>query len=176
LTLALAGVGALLLACSLKPGLAERPDSLESLAPIELEGVVFEGFTNGTRGLRVEAERASIDAVGAHAQLFEVGIAFAGSERGDVQIRSRRAALDLGREDAVLEGGVDGQTRAGERFRTETLRYDRAAAELVSDGPVRLERENLDVEAEGMRLDLEGRRLVLRGGVRTRLSPGGEAG
>ncbi len=169
----LASAGAVLaLACDPTTALRDRArDALDAPPPIELEGVVYEGFTNGTRGLQVEARRASIDAAGAQATLHEVGVAFAGSERGDVQVHAPRAVLDLGREDAVLDGGVRGETRAGERFETPRVRYHRAAGELVSEGGVHLRRHNLDVQADGMRLDLEGRRLVLNGGVRTRLAP-----
>jgi LPS export ABC transporter protein LptC len=124
----------------------------------------------------VVGKQASIDAGGAFARLDEVGIALANSERGEVSIRAGRALLDLAREDVVLEGGVQGTTRAGEHFRTERVRFDRARDELASDGPVELERRGLRVQADGMRLDVEGRRLVLRGSVRTRLEPGGAGG
>jgi LPS export ABC transporter protein LptC len=166
----------LLLGCGPEVSLPESFGPPRSLPPIELEDVVFEGFSAGNRGLRVEGERATIDASGAVATLDGVTIAFAGSERGDVNVRAARAVLDLAREDVVLEGGVRGQTAAGERFRTERVRYERASGELVGRSPVELERHNLRVEAGGMRIDTEGRRLVLEGDVRTRIAPEGPGG
>lgn len=163
---ALGGAAAALLACS--PPELERAAALE-VPPLLLRGIALEGWTGAVRELSVEASQATIDLEGRVALLEQVRISLAGGEAGPLEVRSPSGEFDLARDVLWLRGGVEGQTRPGERFSTAELRFDQESGRLHSAQPVRIERPNLDLTASAMDLDLGARRLSLHGAVRAEL-------
>ena len=140
------------------------------LPPIELEGVIFEGYRGELRELSVTAERARIDLAARVADLEQVKFSFSENDRGRIEVAAPNGALELDEDDFVLSGGVSGSAQEGERFSTEQIRYLAASRRLVSATPVELRRAYLLVRANGMELGLEERRLRLIGQVRAEVA------
>ena len=155
--------------CGIEDLAAPRVSAPAALPPAELRGVVFEGFSGGIRDAEVRAAEARIDTEERVALLRDVNIGFSDERRGRVEIRADRGTLDLDTEDFLLSGGVEGRTAVGDRFSTAKLEYRSDGRKLWSDTPVRLDRANMQLYAEGMEFDLEDRRVVLTGKVEARL-------
>ena len=148
------------------PGFDAPRSAAPQLPPIELEGVIFEGYRGEQRELSVTAERARIDLASRVADLEQVKFSFSENDRGQIEVAAPSGALELDADDFVLSGGVSGSSQEGERFSTEQIRYLAASRRLVSTTPVELRRADLLVRANGMELGLEERRLRLIGQVR----------
>ena len=159
----------LLLGCGPAPDLAGLSGSLQPPAPARLSGVVFESYALGSREVEVRAARAEVDSVKRVVRLERVRIDFMDPQRGRVQVRAKRADFLLDSDDFVLREQVEGSTAEGERFSTAQVRYEQAAQRLWTDQPVRLYRDNLVVEGEGMEIDLSTRRIRLTGKVEARM-------
>ncbi len=163
------GAGLLALACGPAQDLAGLSASLEQPAPARLRGVVFEGYSAGAREVEVRAARAEVDYVGRVVRLQRVRIDFQDPQHGRIQVQAKRAEFLLDSDDFVLREQVVGTTDRGERFSTAQVRYEQAAQRLWTDQPVRLHREGLVVEGEGMEIDLSTRRIRLMGKVEARM-------
>ncbi len=171
---ALAGtVGLLLVACGGAVEPVASALSAVGLPPAELTEVVFEGFSGDGLGARVQARAAVVDTSAGLATLRDVHITFREPERGWVEIRAPHGEVRLESEDFVLSGGVQGTTEAGERFLTEEVRYTSRERRIFSETPVRLDRSNLSIQADGMEIELDGPepRIRLTGGVRGVMEP-----
>ncbi len=159
-------------ACSSElDALAPRREIAKGLPPAELQGVIFEGYRGEQRELKVTADAATIDMIGRIADLAGVTLRFSEDSRGQIEVAAPTGELELDRDDFVLSGGVVGSAQAGERFTTDSVTYVAKTRELVSKSPVRLERTNLELRADGMTLGLEERRLRLVGKVEARVVP-----
>ena len=145
------------------------------LPPAELRGVIFEGFSGGIRDAEVRAAEARIDTEERVAVLRGVNIGFSDERRGRVEIQAERGTLDLDTEDFFLSGGVEGRTALGDRFLTAKLEYRRDGRSLRAVDPVRLDRSNMQLYADGMEFDLEDRRIVLTGKVEALVGAGDPA-
>jgi LPS export ABC transporter protein LptC len=121
------------------------------------------------RDLSVEASQATIDLEGRIARLDQVRISLAGGETGPLEVRAPSGEFDMARDVLWLRGGVEGQTRPGERFSTAELSFDQESGRLQSAHPVRIERANMELTASAMDLELAARRLSLHGAVRAEL-------
>ncbi len=170
-----AGALPLLLATLAAPGCSELPEAVALVAPdlppAVLEGVMLEGFAGSRPELRLDATRARIDPLTRVARLEQVRIDMAGAAgRGTLRVTAPRGEVDLDTEAFRLLGGVVGEMGPGERFTTDAVRSSPEGL-LISDGPVRLRRPNLDLTAARMRLDPDERSVRLSGGVRARMRP-----
>ncbi len=163
------GAGLLALACGPTQDLAGLSASLEQAAPPRFRGVVFEGYSAGDREVEVRAARAEVDDVGRVVRLERVRIDFQDPQHGRIQVRAKRAEFHLDSDDFVLREQVEGLTDEGERFTTAWVSYEQAAQRLWTDQPVRLHRDDLVVEGEGMEIDLSTRRIRLIGKVEARM-------
>lgn len=158
----------LLLGCGPGPELAVLPDQVPPPAPARLTGVVFQGYSAASRSVEVRAALAQVDFVKRVAQLERVRIEFQDPSRGKVEIRAQKADFLLDSDDFVLHEHVEGVTAEGERFTSSQVRYQHAQQRLWTDQSVRLYRDDLVVEGEGMEVDLSTRRIRLTGGVKAR--------
>jgi LPS export ABC transporter protein LptC len=163
------GAGLLSLACGPAQDLAGFSASLGPPPPARLRGVVFEGYSAGAREVEVRAARAEVDYVGRVVRLQRVRIDFQDPQHGRIQVRAKRAEFLMDSDDFVLREQVEGSTDQGERFKTAQVHYEQAAQRLWTDQPVRLHREGLVVEGEGMEIDLSTRRIRLIGKVEARM-------
>ncbi len=159
----------LVLSCGPAPDLAGLSGALQPPAPARLSGVVFESYSLGSREVEVRAARAEVDSVKRVVRLERVRIDFQDPTHGRVQVWANRADFLLDSDDFVLREQVEGSTAEGERFSTAQVRYEQAAQRLWTDQPVRLYRDNLVVEGEGMEIDLSTRRIRLTGRVKARM-------
>jgi len=151
--------GALVFALGCNSGL----DLLESagirggpieLPPIEMEGVIFEGYHGDLRDLSVTADSATVDMTAHVANLRQVSMGFSGEDAGKVEISAPVGVFHLDGEDFTLSNGVRGKSGDGE-----------------SDSPVELRRANLVLTASGMELEVATHKLRLTGNVRARVQP-----
>lgn len=169
---ALCGAGLLAgLACGPAPDFALLSPTERPPPRAQLRGVIFEGYAAGTRELVVRAASAEVDPGQRLVELDSVRISFRDPARGQVRIKAERAEFRLDNDDFVLHDRVEGSTAGGERFTTAHVRYEQAAQRLWTDQPVRLYRDNLVVEGEGMEIDLETRKIRLTGSVQARVVP-----
>jgi LPS export ABC transporter protein LptC len=159
----------LLLACGPRVDLSALANASHPPPAAELTGVVFEGYSAGAREIEVRAARARVEPAERLVHLDRVQIGFRDAKRGQVRIDAERAVLRLDNDDFILHDQVEGSTASGERFTTAEVRYEQAAERLWTDRPVRLERDNLLVEGEGMEIDLSTRRIRLTGSVQARI-------
>ncbi len=159
----------LLLGCGPAPELGGLSEYTPRPAPARLSGVIFEGYSAGSRELEVRAAHAEVDSVERVVRLERVRIGFQDPRRGYVQIQADRAELFLDSDDFILRDHVEGSTAEGERFTTGQVRYEQAAQRLWTEEPVRLYRDDLVVEGEGMEIDLSTRRIRLIGRVEARM-------
>ena len=160
-------------ACGIDPEVGGPPAiGRQALPPAELTGVVFEGYAEGVRDLIISASRAEVDIEHGVARLDKVRISFAGEERGPTRISAPFAEFRLDSDDFVLSGGVRGSTQFGERFSTSEVRYDHASRKLRSASRVKVQRANLQLEAEGMEIDVASRTIRLTGKVQAEMQGG----
>lgn len=158
------------LACSPVAELGARDEGeAPLLPPARLEGVTLEGVSGGSRDVLMRAARARVDATTRIADLDDVHLSLARTERGPLELSAGRARVDLSRDDVVLEDGVQGRTREGETFRTRALYYDDTRARLHTDQPVAIERPNLTLRGDGMEMDLDAEAIRVLGRVRTQV-------
>ncbi len=143
------------------------------LPPVFLETVVFEGYSGRSREVEVHATRARIDTGERMAYLEGVRISFRDPDRGPVAIRAERGTLDLDADDFVLHGQVEGRVGDDERFSTAEVRYDAERERVWTDRPVRVTRQDLLLQGEGLEIDLRERKLTIRGRVRATIAGGG---
>jgi LPS export ABC transporter protein LptC len=148
-----------------------RSEIAKGLPPAELQGVIFEGYRGEQRELKVTADQATIDLIRRVADLAGVTLRFSEDSRGQIEVSAPTGELELDQDDFVLSGGVVGSAQAGERFTTDSVRYVAKTRQLVSKTPVKLERTNLQLRADGMTLGLDERRLRLSGKVEARVVP-----
>ena len=143
-----------------RASLGDRPPPSANLV-----GVSFEGFSAGSREVRVRAARARLDPLERVVHLSGVRIQFEDEQRGEVKLNAATALLRLDSDDFVLQGTVEGQTASGETFITAEVRYDRAGERLWTDQPVEVQRAGLLLRGDGMEMDLSSHRLKLVGDV-----------
>ena len=141
------------------------------LPPIEMEGVIFEGYHGDLRDLSVTADSATVDMTAHVANLREVSMGFSGEDAGKVEISAPVGVFHLDGEDFTLSNGVRGKTGDGERFSTAAAHYVAARRVIESDSPVELRRANLVLTASGMELEVATHKLRLTGNVRARVQP-----
>ena len=158
----------LALGCEPAQDLAGLSASLQP-APARLVGVIFEGYSAGSLEVEVRAARAEVDSVNRVVHLERVRINFQDPQHGRVEVRANRAEFLLDSDDFVLREQVEGSTAEGERFSTEQVRYEQTAQRLWTHHPVRLYRDGLVVQGEGMEIDLASRRIRLMGKVEARM-------
>ncbi len=166
---ALCGGTLLVLACGPSADFAGLSKLPRPSAPAQLTGVVFEGYSAGSREVEVRAARADVDPDQRVVQLQKVQIRFQDPKRGEVRVNADRAEFSLDSDDFVLRDHVEGSTAKGERFTTAEVRYHQAEERLWTDRPVRLYRSNLLVESDGMEIDLSTRRIRLTGSVEAKV-------
>jgi LPS export ABC transporter protein LptC len=139
------------------------------LPPVELEGVVFEGYHGDLRDLSVTAASASVDMAAHVAKLQAVSIGFSTEDASKVEVAAPEGQFRLDGDDFALSGGVTGTTAEGERFATDAARYVSKTRTIESDSPVELRRTNLVLTASGMVLEVPTHKLRLNGNVRARV-------
>jgi LPS export ABC transporter protein LptC len=143
-------------------------DSIE-IPPIELTGVVFEGYRGDLRDLSVNAAEATVDMTAHVANLRQVSIGFSAEDASQVEISAPTGQFHLDADDFTLSDGVRGKTAEGETFTTDAVRYVSKRRVIESDSRVELSRTNLVVTATGMELEVPTHKLRLTGNVRARV-------
>ena len=122
-----------------------------------------------TPAIAIRAARAEVDSVKRVVRLERVRINFQDPRHGRVEVRANRAEFLLDSDDFILRDQVEGSTAEGERFSTAQVRYEQTAQRLWTHHPVRLYRDGLVVQGEGMEIDLATRRIRLMGQVEARM-------
>ncbi|UCB52725.1 MAG: LPS export ABC transporter periplasmic protein LptC [Candidatus Zixiibacteriota bacterium] len=162
----------LLIGCGPPPDFGRVGRAKPASPRAELQGVVFDGYSAGSRDVEVHAVRAWVDPANRVVDLSKVRIGFEDEKRGKIQIRAQSAQLRLDTDDFVLRGQVEGTTGEGERFTTAEVRYEQARERLWTDQPVELHRSNLLLKGGGMELHVPTRRVRITGDVRATLERG----
>jgi LPS export ABC transporter protein LptC len=159
-------------ACGSSSDFGDVGSTKRSSPRAELRGVVFEGYSAGSRSVEVRATRAWVDPGSRTVDLQGVSIGFEDERRGEIHIQAESAQLRLDTDDFVLTGKVVGTTEEGERFTTAWVRYEQASERLWTDQPVILYRSNLRLKGGGMEMHLPTRRVRLTGDVRATVERG----
>jgi LPS export ABC transporter protein LptC len=141
------------------------------LPPIEMEGVIFEGYHGDLRDLSVTADSATVDLTAHVANLRQVSMGFSDEDASKVDISAPVGVFHLDADDFSLSNGVRGSTGEGERFTTAAAHYVASRRVIASDSPVELHRSNLVLTASGMELEVATHKLRLTGNVRARVQP-----
>lgn len=81
-----------------------------------------------------------------------------------------RGVLDNGTGDMEITGSVVVDSDRGERLETETLRYRAAEKKVLTDGSVKMYRENMRLSGKGMTFTLEKNEMVLSSNVKAVIS------
>ena len=168
---ALSGAALVALGCSSGLDLLENGGTHPAieLPPIELQGVVFEGYHGDLQDLLVTADSATVDMTQHVANLREVSIGFSAEDASKVSIAAPVGQFHLDKDDFTLSDGVHGTTAEGQSFTTDAVRYLSSRRVIVSDSAVELRRLNLLVTASGMELEVPTHKLHLTGNVRARV-------
>jgi LPS export ABC transporter protein LptC len=133
-----------------------------------LEGVRFEAYRGGETDVQVQARFAEVDWAQSEVRVRGVRIVLPGEDRGPVEVQAEQGRIDLETEGFVLGGRVVARTGDGQRLETAELRYEATPRKLVSDDPVRVLGQRLEVVGSGMEIDVPTRRVRLRGPVRAK--------
>lgn len=171
---AIAAIG--VVACGAEVPFAGTVESGIEAPPAVLYGVDLDGYRAANHEVEVRAETAEVDSTTGSARLWKVRIRFEDAERGPVEVNAERAEVELGSDDFVLLGAVEGSVGRRERFYTQDLRYEREGERLWTDRPARLEGAQTVVRGQGLELDLKTRRLRLLGSVEAQLNSRAGAG
>ena len=139
------------------------------IPPMEMTGVVFEGYHGDLRDLSVNADEATVDMAAHVANLRKVTIGFSAEDASNVEISAPVGQFHLDADDFTLSDGVHGKTGEGEAFTTDAVRYVSKRRVIVSDSRVELRRTNLVLTATGMELEVPTHKLRLTGNVRARV-------
>jgi lipopolysaccharide export system protein LptC len=176
-----AGLGLLMsLGCGPMADLADSGGAHETveMPPIELEGVIFEGYHGDLQDLNVLASGATVDMKTHLADLRDVTIHFTAQDNSGpkpttskVQIGSPKGQFRLDADDFTLTDGVTGITEEGQRFTTEAVNYVGKTKMLISTVPVEMRRDTLVVTGNGMELAVATHTLHLTGHVRAQALP-----
>jgi LPS export ABC transporter protein LptC len=157
-----------LFACSSGSLWTEEREGTPAAPPAFLEGVRFEAFEAGTTEVEVQAGSAEVDWAQSEVRVQGVRIVLPAEDRGPVEVEAERGRIDLATEGFVLGGRVVARTGDGQRLETAELRYEPGPRKLVSDAPVRVLGERLEIVGSGMEIDVPTRRVRLRGPVRAK--------
>ncbi|HTO56003.1 MAG TPA: LPS export ABC transporter periplasmic protein LptC [Myxococcota bacterium] len=150
----------------------------ENLPPIEMEGVIFEGYHGDLQDLNILASGATVNMATHLANLRDVTIHFTAEDdtggkktTSKVQIAAPKGQFHLDGDDFTLTDGVTGTTEEGQRFVTDAVHYVGKTRLLVSDSPVEMHRATLVVTASGMQLEVPTHKIHLTGNVRAQAMP-----
>jgi len=147
----------------------ERP--AVELPPVELTGVVFEGYHGDLRDLSVKATDATVDMKTHVAHLRDVSIGFADDPNSRMDIAAPVGDFHLDGDDFALSGGVEGTTAEDEHFKSEAVNYVSKTRMLVSDVPVELHRSSVIMTANRIQFEVGTSKLHLWGNVHARVKP-----
>ena len=147
----------------------ERPTV--EIPPVELNGVVFEGYHGDLRDLSVKASSATVDMKTHIAHLRDVSIGFADDPNSKVDIAAPVGDFHLDGDDFALSGGVEGTTAEDEHFKSQAVNYVGKTRMLVSEVPVELHRSSVIMTANRMQFEVPTHRLHLWGNVHARVKP-----
>jgi LPS export ABC transporter protein LptC len=166
-------LGAATLACGSSLSSLENGDARPAIEmpPIELTGVVFEGYHGVLRDLSVVSASATVDMTTHIAHLRDVTIGFADDPNSKVDISAPQGDFHLDADDFALSGGVSGTTAADEHFKSDAVSYVAETRVLVSEVPVELHRSSVVMTGNRMEFEVGTHRLRLWGNVRARVKP-----
>jgi LPS export ABC transporter protein LptC len=161
-----------LFACSSGGLWTEAPKGPPPLPPALLEGVRFEAYRDGVTDAEVRSQFAEVDWAQDEVRLQGVQIVLPGQDRGPLAVQAEHGRIDLVTKGFVLGGRVVARTGDGQRLETARLRYEAGPRKLVSDDPVRVLGQRLELVGSGMEIDVATRRVRLRGPVRAQTEGG----
>lgn len=167
----LAGLAAVLPLLAAPPA-APAPE-IES-GGLRLSEMTLVASRGGERELLLRSESATLDPETRRAVLWDVRAEVVDLESGRrFHIECDRAEVEIESQDFVAEGHVRGDTGEGQRFATESVRYDRAADLLSADTPVELIDATGSLRGDGFRYHVAEKRFEILGNVRVEQNPSG---
>jgi LPS export ABC transporter protein LptC len=166
-------LGAAGVACGPSFSVFENGDSRPAveMPPVELTGVVFEGFHGDLRDLSMKASSATVDMKTHVAHMRDVTIGFADDPNSKVDISAPQGDFHLDADDFELTGGVNGTTAADEHFKSDAVSYVAKTRVLVSEVPVELHRSSVVMTANRMEFEVPTHKLHLWGNVHAKVKP-----
>lgn len=141
------------------------------MPPVEMTGVLFEGYHGDLRDLSVKATSATVDMKTKLAHLHDVQIGFADDPNSKMDISAPVGDFHLDGDDFALSGGVSGTTAADEHFKSQAITYVSKTRTIVSDVPVELHRSSVVMTANRMEFEVPTHKLHLWGNVHAKVKP-----
>ena len=159
------------LCAALSLALATAAPALEG-GGLLLTEITLVASRDGERELLLRSERATLDPSTRRAELFDVSAEVVDADESRrLRIECERAEVEIETQNFRAQGNVRGDTGEGQRFSTESVRYDREADLLSSDTPVELVDARGSLRGDGFRYHVAERRFELLGNVRVEQGP-----
>ncbi|MDD4458163.1 MAG: LPS export ABC transporter periplasmic protein LptC [Syntrophotalea acetylenica] len=149
-------------------------DALPSGTDLSLQDVQYTETSQGIRRWSLAARSAAYDAGQGQSAVQDMRVEFFDREgRLQMVLTAREGLWTQNSGDIVAKGDVVVKAVEGYTLSSEELRYQSATDQVSTDKPVRLEDNNLQLDARGMRYGLKDRSLKLFSEVRATLNTQG---
>ncbi|MEW6380096.1 MAG: LPS export ABC transporter periplasmic protein LptC [bacterium] len=135
-------------------------------ADVEVKKMELSETEGGELEWNLRAERAEVYEKRGIAYLQDITLEYLLNEGEEVVLTGERGEINLGRKDIFLRGNV-GASSYHIQLKTDTLSWNRQKRELLTEDPVWLKRENVEITGRGMVADMSLKKIRLNKNVRT---------
>jgi len=150
-------------------------DVLEALpeqVDLSLQKLHYTQNEDGQRSWTLDAEKAEYQRESGQGMLDKVHLTlYEAGQFGEVTLSADHGSLEQDKQQLEAWGNVVVTTAKGDRLYTERLRYDGATRFLLTDEPVRIVGQRMELKGTGLQAGLESGRMQLKKNIWMKLWP-----
>jgi len=147
-------------------GSAPVGESIVNKADVEVKKMVLSETEAGDLAWNLKAEKAQVYEKEGVAYLQTISLEYVLGDGEAVVLTGDKGKVSLVQKNVFLEGNVDASSYQVQ-LKTNTLAWDREKRILVTEDPVWLKRENIQMSGKGMVADMNLRKIKLKKEIRT---------
>jgi len=137
-------------------------------ADVEVKSMELSETDGGDLAWNLKAEKAQVYEKQGIAYLQHISLAYLLGNGEEVVLTGKRGKINLVQKNVFLEGNVDVSSYQV-RLRTNTLSWNREKRILLTEDPVWLRRENIEMSGKGMVADMNLKKIRLNKEIRTEI-------
>lgn len=145
---------------------APAPEPILNKADVEVDKMELSETEGGELEWNLKAERAQVYEKKGIAYLQDITLEYLLTEGEEVVLTGDRGEISLGQKNIFLQGNV-GASSYHVQLKTDTLSWNRQKRMLLTEDPVWLKRENVEITGRGMVADMSLKKIRLNKNVRT---------
>lgn len=150
---------------------ADRPPAVEPIvnkADVEVKKMVLSETEAGDLAWNLKAEKAQVYEKQGVAYLQNIVLEYLLGDGEEVVLTGDKGKINLVQKNVFLEGNV-GASSYQVQLKTNTLSWDREKRILLTEDPVWLRRENIQMSGRGMVADMNLRKIKLNKEIKTEI-------